>query len=199
MAFFLRCKSIMAFLPLLLLMGCQFGQVNQGRVIGYDQEKGVITYIRDSNYMEPGNPKYDLLPPVTIKIPTDPKEMGPEPVAGKRMEIDLENREIIIFDDKTQGFETIKYTLIDQQDGIFRDHPHIAGKSFPIVDRDKKIITVYSGRQRALVSFSVPDYYLGLPDETWRAGDDIRYYYKDPAQALRLMNVTKTDIFGDSH
>lgn len=199
MACFLRWKNILAFLPLLFLMGCQFGEVNQGRVIEYDPEEGVLTYIRDSNYMEPGNPKYDLLPPVTIKIPTDPKEMGPQPISGKRMEIDPDAKEITIFDVETQDFKVISYTLIDHQEGIFRDSALVSGRTFPEVDRDKKTITVYSGRQRALTTFSVPDEYFDLPDETWRAGDEIRYYYKDPNQALRLMNVTKTDIFGDSH
>jgi len=29
---------------------------------------------------------------------------------------------------------------------------------------------------------------------TWRTGDVVRYYYKTPGQALRLMNVTATDL-----
>jgi hypothetical protein len=33
-----------------------------------------------------------------------------------------------------------------------------------------------------------------MPDDTWKIGDEVRYYYKDPAQALRLMNVTRTDL-----
>jgi hypothetical protein len=35
---------------------------------------------------------------------------------------------------------------------------------------------------------------LAMPAGTWRAGDVVRYYYKDPARALRLMNVTATDL-----
>lgn len=196
MMFFPKWINFLIVLPVLLLMGCQFGDVQQGRVIEYDREKGVITYIRDSNYMEPDNPKYDLLPPITIKIPENPKEMGPEPEAGKRMFLDYQNKKIVIFDTTAQDFLTINYTLIEQHDGVFRDDPLIAGKTFPVVDRKKKTITVYSARQRELVTFSVPDEYFELPDDTWKAGDEIRYYYKDPEQALRLMNVTKTDIFG---
>lgn len=196
MTFFPKWTQLLIVLPVLLLMGCQFGEVNQGRVIEYDSEKGVVTYIRDSNYMDPNNPKYDLLPPITIRIPEKPKEMGPEPTAGKRMTIDFDKKEIVIFNDQTQDFEAVKYTLIEQHDGMFRDHAMVAGKTFPIVDREQKTITVYSYRQLALTRFSVPDEYFDLPDETWRAGDEIRYYYKDPEQALRLMNVTRTDIFG---
>ncbi|HDQ39633.1 MAG TPA: DUF4881 domain-containing protein [Desulfonatronum sp.] len=184
-------------LCLALTLGCgDFGKVNQGRVIEFNQATGEVTYIQDSNYMEPGKPKYDVLPPVTIKIPVDPKEMGPEPEAGKRMVLDYQNRKIVIFDTYTQDFLTINYTLIEQVDGVFRDDPRVAGISFPIVDREKKTITVYSSRQHELVTFSVPDELFQRPDDTWKAGDEIRYYYKDPKQALRLMNVTKTDIFG---
>ena len=33
-----------------------------------------------------------------------------------------------------------------------------------------------------------------LPEDTWKPGDEVRYYYKDPARALRFMNVSKTDV-----
>ena len=33
-----------------------------------------------------------------------------------------------------------------------------------------------------------------MPADTWQGGDVVRDYYKNPAQALRLMNVTKTDL-----
>ena len=69
------------------------------------------------------------------------------------------------------------------------------GKKFPIVDKDKKAITVYSGRQKLLVTFSVPEEYLALPANTWEAGDEVRIYYKEPGKAARFMNITKTDIF----
>lgn len=179
-----------------LTLGCSdFGQVNQGRVIEYNAATGEVTYIRDSNYDEPGNPKYDMLPPVTVRIPTDPKEMGPEPEAGKRMLLDYQNRKIVIFDTPTQDFLTLEYTLIEQVDGVFSDDTRVADRTFPIVDREKKTITVYSRRQLELVTFSLPDRYFQYPDNTWTAGDEIRYYYKDPDQALRMMNVTKTDLF----
>ncbi len=195
MRLFKTSLLLASLLCLSLTLGCDFGKVNQGRVIEYNQATGEVTYIRDSNYMEPGNPKYDILPPVTVKIPVDPKEMGPEPEAGKRMLLDYQNRKIVIFDTESQDFLTINYTLIEQHDNVFRDDPRVAGKAFPIVDREKKTITVYSSRQRELVTFSVPDEYFQRPDNTWKAGDEIRYYYKDPAQALRMMNVSKTDIF----
>jgi hypothetical protein len=33
-----------------------------------------------------------------------------------------------------------------------------------------------------------------MPAGTWQAGDVVRYYYKEPGRALRLMNVTRTDL-----
>lgn len=196
MRFFKTCLLLATLLCAVVLTGCNFGEVNQGRVIEYNSATGEVTYIRDSNYMEPGNPKYNILPPITVRIPVDPKEMGPIPESGKRMYLDYQNRKIVIYDTQTQDFLTINYTLIEQHDNVFRDDPRVADKTFPIVDRDKKTITVYSARQRELVTFSVPDEYFQRPNDTWGAGDEIRYYYKDPTQALRMMNVSKTDIFG---
>jgi hypothetical protein len=59
----------------------------------------------------------------------------------------------------------------------------------------KKAITIYSGRQKILVTFSVPDEYLALPDDAWEAGDEVRVYYKEPGKALRYLNISKTHIF----
>ena len=60
----------------------------------------------------------------------------------------------------------------------------------PIVDRENRKITLCIEGRSTLVS--VPETYLALPDDTWKVGDEIRYYYKDSARALRMMNVTKT-------
>jgi len=191
-------KKWMALPPISLLVflsGCgTFGKVNQGRVIGFDRERGLVTFIEDSNYREPGKPRYDVLPPLTIRIPGDRQAMGPAPQAGKLMLLDTQNRKLVFFDAATQTFQTISYTLIEQRDNIFKDDARIAGAKFPIVDRVKKTIAVYLPGQRQLVTFSVPDEYFALPDDTWRAGDEIRYYYKDPGQALRLMNISRTDL-----
>jgi len=63
-----------------------------------------------------------------------------------------------------------------------------------VVDRVRKTITLYAAKDRTLITFGVSDDLLAMPADTWRAGDVVRYYYKDPAQALRLMNVTRTDL-----
>jgi len=189
-----RWMALPLILPLALVPGCGgFGKVNQGRVIDYNREKGLVTFIQDSNYLEPGKPKYDSLPPVTIRVPDDPRAMGPAPEAGKLMQLDARNRKLVIFDTVTQGFRAVTYSLTEGHDNVFRSDARVAGRTFPIVDRLKRTITVYSAAQRKLVTFSLPDEYFGRPADTWKTGDEIRYYYKDPNQALRLMNITKTD------
>ena len=122
-------------------------------------------------------------------------DRGEDPKAGMRMKLDTKTKEIVIYDPATQGFKKIAYTLLDQKEGVAKDDPLVAGKKFPIVDRTKKAITIYSGRQKILSTFSVPDEFLSLPDNTWEAGDEVRVYFKVPGKALRFQNITKTDIF----
>ncbi len=192
-----RCSrlTLLAILPAVLLWGCgNMGKVDQGRVIAFDKAKGTITLIRDVKN-DPAKPDYSFLPPVTYALPKDPMEVGADPKVGMRMNLDTKARVITIFDPAGPGFKKIDYTLIDQIDNVAKDSPLVAGKKFPQVDRDKKAITVYSGRQKLLITFSVADEYLGLPDDTWESGDEARVYYKEPGKALRYMNVSKTDIF----
>jgi hypothetical protein len=70
----------------------------------------------------------------------------------------------------------------------------VASVRLPKVDRAANTITLYAPRQGRLLTVSVAPEYLALPDNTWAWGDEVRYYYKDPGQALRLMNVTRTDV-----
>ncbi len=183
------------------VVGCaEFGQVDQGRVIEYDKAKGLVTLIRDVKH-EAQNPDYSHLPPVVYQQPVDPQEMGAEPKAGYRMKLDTQKKQIIIFDKAAQNFKTIQYVPIDYQENIDKRHPLVYDKDqdkpkqFPVIDREKKQITIYSGRQKILTTFSVPDEYFNLPDYTWDSGDEVRIYYKVEGKALRMMNISKTDIF----
>jgi hypothetical protein len=121
--------------------------------------------------------------------------MGPEPKAGLRMKLDAKAKEITIFDPAAQNFKKIAYTLIDQKEGVDKSNPLVAGKQFPMVDKSKKAITIYSGRQKILTTFTVPEEFFAMPDDTWDAGDEVRIYFKEPGKALRLMNISKTDIY----
>jgi len=190
------CGPALLVIPLLIGgLGCgNMGKVDQGRVIAFDKAQGTVTFIRDASG-KLGQPDYSVLPPATYQIPGKPEEMGQEPQAGLRMKLDIEARAVVIFDPASQGFRTIPYTLVEQRNNVAKEDPLVAGKSFPVVDQEKKTFTIYSGRQKTLVTFSLPDEYFALPPATWAAGDEVRVYYKAPGKALRLMNISKTDIF----
>jgi hypothetical protein len=185
---------LLPILPIALALGCgELGKVEQGRVIAFDKTKETVTLIVDTKH-DTANPDYSGTP-LTFALPKDPMERGEDPKVGLRMKLDTKTREIVIYDMLTKGMAKINYTLIDQKENVGKDSPLVEGKKFPIVDKDKKAITVYSGRQKLLVTFSVPEEYLALPANTWEAGDEVRIYYKVPGKAARFMNITKTDIF----
>jgi hypothetical protein len=174
--------------------GCaNFGKVDQGRAVAYDKQKGVVTLILDSA-PKADQPKYDVLPPMAVTLPRDLKEIGPAPEAGKLVSYDMKKRTVDFFDQASGTVKTVTYVLVEERNGVSRDDPRVAKVKLPVVDRQKKTVTIYSRRRKILLTFSVPDEYLALPDDTWKAGDEIRYYYKQPGQALRLMNVSKTDL-----
>ncbi|MBI4876016.1 MAG: DUF4881 domain-containing protein [Acidobacteria bacterium] len=175
--------------------GCGgLGRVNQGQVVGFDREKGLATLILDSNPADPLHPRYDTLPPAVVRIPHDPREMGPLPDAGTLLAVDLEKSELVMFDPATQGLRSIPFTLVDRQDKIALDDARVARAKLPRVDREQRTVTIYLSKRRQLLTISVAPEVLNLPADRWRVGDEVRYYFKSPDRALRLMNVTKTDV-----
>ena len=191
----------LALIPIMTTLGCgKLGKVDQGRVVQFDKNKKTVTLIRDKR-SDPQNPDYSYLPPITYTMPADPQETGPEPKAGLRMKLDVKNNQIVIFDPGVQNFKTIHFSLVDQKEKISKDDPLVFDKGndkpkkFPIIDREKKTITIYSKRQQILITFSLPEEYFALPDDTWDSGDEVRIYYKEEGKARRFMNVTKTDIY----
>jgi hypothetical protein len=165
--------------------GCAVhGKVEQGRAIAYDKNAGTVTIVPESltATADPGT-----LPPLTVKIPADPDEMGPAPVPGRLMRLDTKARRAVILDSTSGSFRTLDYAPVAELRRVTK-----APKS--LVDRAKKTITLYSKDQQVAITFAASDELLALPDDTWRSGDVIRYYYQDPHQALRMMNVTRTDL-----
>ncbi len=196
----LRVLSIIVMAVSLFGCGKGLGKVDQGRVIEFDREKRTVTFIRDVA-AELGNPHYTHLPPVTYELPKDPNETGKEPKAGYRMLLDTGKKQITLYVPATNSFQTIEYKLVAQKENVLKDDPLVFDRdtnkprNFPIIDRARKTITVYSGRQKTLTTFTVPDRYFALPEKTWDAGDEVRVYYKEEGKALRFMNVSRTDIF----
>jgi len=181
----------------IVLAGCSgFGRVEQGQVIAYDRARGLVTIIADSNYKDPANPRFDVLPPITLRVPRNRAEMGPEPEAGRLLALNWRVGEAVVFDPATESLRRIPIAVMDVQLNVARDDVRLRGRAFPVVDRASATVTVLLPRQRAIVTFRPPEECFGWPEDTWKVGDEIRYYYKDPSQALRLMNVSKTELGG---
>ncbi len=194
-------SALAVYLLIAVLAGCQqMGRVDQGRVIEFNKEKGTVTMIRDAS-PNPDQPDYSHLPPVTYQVPANPDEMGADPTPGKRMKLDTNHREIVIYVPALNNFVKIHYTLVDQKENVGPNDPLVFDdvtskpKTFPVVDPYRKTITIYSKRQKTVTTFYVPDEYFAMPADTWNSGDEIRIYYKEQGKARRLMNVSKTDIF----
>jgi hypothetical protein len=192
---------LLALLALPALFGCkEYGKVMQGRVVEYNKEKKQVVFVTEVAH-DWKNPRYKGLPPVTMTLPADPLEMGPEPKAGGRIELDVPGNRFIIFDKATQNFKDVPFTLVDSLKNVEGEHPLLMDsatgqpKKFPLVDKEKKTITVYSKRQKVLTTVQVADEFLSLPVSTWDAGDEVRIYYLEEGKAQRFMNMSKTDIF----
>ena len=177
----------------LTLSACDFGEVDQGRCVAYNENTGKFTMILDVNH-DQFNPQYTG-GAYEYQMPADPKECGPAPKAGGRVHFDIEKKQIVIYNNGK--LEELAIGFTDIQSDILSDNPKVKGHKFPVINKDAGTITEYSKRLKKLITFKVPAEYLSLPDSTWEAGDDCRIYYKPNAkhQALRFMNVTQTNIF----
>ena len=191
------------FVPLLIVIGCKEEEkVDRGRVIAFDRFKGKITLIRDKKF-DLQYPDNSQLAAVSYDLEKGFFEIEPKITVGLRIKLDIENSQIIIYDPASQNFKTIKYTLLDKKERIALDNPLVFDadnqklKNFPIVDRERKMITVYSRRQQILMTFTLPEKYFALPDYTWSAGDEVRVYYKENGKALRLVNITKLGFINE--
>lgn len=187
----------------LMLAGCgEFGQVEQGRTVAFDKAAGTVTIIKDSG-VDPRNPQYTVLPPHTFQLPTDPAERGADPAVGLRLNLDAVNNIITMFNPTTQQFEKLPFTMVQKVENVDvrRQHPLVfdaatrTARSFPVVDAEKKTVTIFSSRQRlyTVIQLSAEDF-AKFGEKDWSAGDDVRIYFRDPGKALRFMNVSKTDI-----
>jgi hypothetical protein len=192
-------KLVLAIFLILPLAACNSGNVDHGRVVKFDKDKGTVTIIRDSG-QDSRNPDYGLHAMV-YTMPKDPAGTGPEPKAGLRTRLDTKNNQITFYDPEAGKFETISYALIDQKENVAADDPRVfdvsqkKAKKFPAVDKEKKTITAFSPRQKILITFSVTEKYFSLPEYTWDNGDEVRIYYKEEGKALRFINLTRTGIF----
>ncbi|MDO5536259.1 MAG: DUF4881 domain-containing protein [Desulfovibrionaceae bacterium] len=188
---YLKLAALFAFC--LSLAACDFGQVEQGRCVAYNPDQKTFTLVLDV--------KHDVVNPsytggvMTYTMPEDPAEIGPEPVPGGRVMIDQEKNQVILF--VNGKLETVNVEFTNVQKDVLPNNPLVKGAKYPVINKEEGTVTEYSRRLREIVTFKVPAEYLDLPASTWEAGDECRIYYKENAkhQALRFMNVSKTNIF----
>lgn len=198
-------------LPMLLvlvglsLVGCdKYGEVEQGRVVKYDKTTTPPTawIIKDSGTNDK-QPKYDVLPAHKFTIPTDPAEMGEAPMAGLRVNLNVQDKIITMYNMETSQFEKLPFELInnDTNVSVRRKHPLVwddnTGKArkFPEVNEAERTIKIYSRRQEILSEIKLsPEDFAKYKTEDWDAGDEVRIYYKEDGKSLRFMNVTRTDL-----
>ncbi len=134
----------------LVTLGCHHGKVEQGRVVAYDKANGLVTIIRDSTPTA-ARPTYDALPPLTVKVPADPTEMGEHPETGKRLLFDTQARKLVVYDGGSGALRTVIYTPVIELANVAGYDPRVKWVKFPIVDREKKTITLFSSRDKKLV------------------------------------------------
>jgi hypothetical protein len=171
-----------------------FGRVEQGIAIDYDPAARVVTLILDSNSSGSGDPQYDLLPPVQVRLPEDPRQMGPVPVTGRLLRLDPETGSLTIYNPRTGQIETVSTRILERLGNVYPDDARVSRGALPALDAARGALTLYSSKTREILVLELPPQYASLPPETWRAGDEMRYYYKQPGQALRMMNVTRTKL-----
>lgn len=178
------------------LAACNFeGGVEQGRCVAFNPEAKTMTIVVDVTH-DQFNPHYSG-GAHTYKLPAAPGEMGPAPVVGGRLMIDLTKNTVLIYDNDAKTVREIPVQFVDVEKNIQPKHPKVAGKTFPVVDKEQQTVTVYSSRLSALITFKVPASEIDLPVYAWTAGNEMRVAFRtsDKDQAIRIMNVSKTNIF----
>ncbi|CAK7052437.1 MAG: hypothetical protein DESF_02206 [Desulfovibrio sp.] len=195
----MKIRSLLLMLVLGLstfLTACNFeGGVEQGRCVAYNPEAKTLTIVVDVTH-DQFNPHYSG-GVHTFKLPTIANEMGPPPEVGGRLMIDLEKNMVLVFDPESKNVREIPVQFMDVEKNIRPKHPKVAGKTFPVIDKEQQTVTVYSNRLSSLITFKVPAGDIDLPPYVWTAGNEMRIAYRnaDKNQAIRIMNVTKTNIF----
>ena len=176
------------------LSGCNvrdFGEVEQGRCVGVNADGKTVSVLLDTA-KNPKAPEYTKV--AEFSLPDDPKEMGPEPIPGNLVAIDLEKKILKIYNPATKAVEDVKVEFTDSRKGVGSSDPAVKGKKFPV--KADKGVTLYSEAQKILVTVKA-DGDIAAKADTLNCGDIVRFYYKpnvDKKKMLRFMNVSQTNI-----
>ncbi len=174
------------------LSACNFGEVDQGRCVAYDKDAKSFTLVLDVKH-DMKNPEYSG-GVHTYTMPAEPKEIGPEPVPGGLVQLMPDKNQVIIFANGDLATIPVEFVSIEK---VKASDAKVKGQKFPVIDKAAGTVTEYYANLTELVTFKVSSEYLDMPGATWNAGDECRIYYKpnEKHQALRFMNVSKTNIF----
>lgn len=198
-----RAARVSLWLGLLLpfLVSCSdFGKVDQGRVVAFDTTQQQVTMILDQS-PERGKTDYAAMPPRTFKLPTDPNERGALPKVGALLQVEQDPPALLIWSQAQQALQKIPVEQVAVEENIDNRSPKVYDRdarkplSFPQLDPEKGELQFYLAKQKQLLTVRLPDEARSLPPDTWSFGDEVRIYFKEPAQALRYMNVSRTDIY----
>lgn len=148
-----------------------------GRVVAYDKAEKKVTFIEDKlAWSNPKRPDFSVLPAKEVVLPEEPGDMAPK--AGGRLRVDYEKKEIIIYNDKSKTIDTFGIELVQRTDNVEPDNPLVSDngkpKAFPVVDKAKSEITIYSRRQKNVCTIKVPEKYMELDNAVWEDGHNIK-------------------------
>ncbi|MDE5832992.1 MAG: DUF4881 domain-containing protein [Desulfovibrio sp.] len=179
----------------LVLAACEFnGGVEQGRCVAYDEANRTVTVVVDTA-IDQHNPHYSGKVD-TFKLPEKDIDMGPAPIAGDLLMVETDKKQILYYNQADKKIETMPVTIISEEKGVTAKS--LGSRTFPEINEQDRAITVYSARLGELITFR-PDAEdaFNLPKSTWALGDEVRIAYRNDtrAQAIRFMNVSKTNIF----
>lgn len=195
----MKYRSLPAILVLALsfaLAACDFdGGVEQGRCVAFDPDAKTLTVVVDTT-LDQLNPHYSGKVD-TFTIPSDPRDMGPAPLPGGLLMLEIDKNMVLFYDQATKSVREMPVEYLDIEKGITAKSPKLKGKTFPIINKEKSTVTVYSPRLEALVTFKVPESAINAPTFDWTLGDEVRIAFRNEkrTQAIRVMNVSKTNIF----
>lgn len=159
---------VLIFIAISFLASHALAEEVMGRCVAFDKDKGTISIIKDVKN-DKANPDFQL-PPVSFALPS-----GAEAVkAGKRIKLDLKENKLKYFDDASASFKTLDFTLVEKKDGIEPEDALVANKKFPAIDKEKKTVTIYSKRQKALTVISMGADALALSEKVYDSGDDLK-------------------------
>ena len=170
-------KLLLAAVLCLGLATPALGADTYGRVVAYDKGAKKMTFIEDSlGWSNPKRPEFTVLPAKEVVLAEDPGDMAPK--AGGRLRIDLEKKEIIIYNGQTKTIDTFAVEVVSNQGDVEPGNPLLLTdgkeKKFPMVDKAKCEVTIYSKRQKSLSTIKVPQKYMELPDSVWDDGHNVK-------------------------